>query len=188
VAYDVELVIPMLPRTSELSNRELLATFSKIMEELKRRGVIRTFNNPVADYCESLTAFALSLQLEGNSHKGYDAVDSAGMKYQIKGRLIHDPHSLNQLSIIRNLQAREFDFLIAVLLDPNFSVMEAYKIPHTLVAKYSSYNEYQHGNILRLKGQIVEDPGIEKIGNRLRVDLPARNGIASSRIEPSRGK
>ncbi len=163
----------------EFSTHELLVTFSMIMEELKARHVVRTFNNPVADYCEALAAFALSLRLEGNSHKGYDATDLAGTKYQIKGRLIHDAHSLNQLGIIRNLDAHELDYLIAVLLDPQFSVIEAYKIPHSLVTKYSQYSELQHGNIIRLRGPILEDHGIKKIGNALRVELPnqSRNSV-----------
>jgi len=145
------------------------------MEELKARHVVRTFNNPVADYCETLVASALGLRLEGNSHKGYDATDPAGTKYQIKGRLIHDSHSLNQLGVIRNLEAHEFDYLIAVLFDPQFSVIEAYKIPHNLVTKYSQYSELQHGNIIRLRGQMLEDPEIAKIGNLLQVDLPSPN-------------
>jgi hypothetical protein len=164
----------MQPNLGELSTHELLVTFSRIMEELKARRVVRTFNNPVADYCETLTASALGLRLEGNSRKGYDATDLAGTKYQIKGRLIHDTHSLNQLGVIRNLGAHEFDYLIAVLFDPQFSVIEAYKIPHSLVTKYSQYSELQHGNIIRLRGQILEDPEIEKIGNVLRVELPSR--------------
>jgi|SRR5712692_11680314 len=168
---------------NEMSTRELLATFSRIMAELKQRGVVRTYNNPVADYCERLASFALGLQLENNSHKGYDAIDRAGMKYQIKGRLIHEPRSLYQLGVIRDLNASEFDFLIAVLLDPTFSVIEAYKIPHRVVAKYSRYNEYQHGNILRLSGRITEDPAIERIGKMLRVELPERNGIPESKID-----
>jgi hypothetical protein len=172
----------------KLSTRELLATFGGIMLELKGRGVVRTFNNPVADYCESLAAFALGLQLEGSSHKGYDAVDPAGTKYQIKGRLIRDPHSLNQLSVIRNLDAHEFDFLIAVLLDPNFSVLEAYKIPHSLVGKYSLFSEHQNGHILRLKGHIVEDAGVERIGNKLRVELPERKKNRAVEDRPFAGE
>src|SRR5438445_7533699 len=152
----------MQPNLSELSTHEILITFSRIMEELKARHVVRTFNNPVADYCETLAASALGLRLEGNSHKGYDATDASGTKYQIKGRLIHDAHSLNQLGIIRNLEAHEFNYLIAVLLDPQFSVIEAYKIPHNLVTKYSQYSELQHGNIIRLRGKVLEDPKIEK--------------------------
>jgi len=81
------------------------------------------------------------------------------------------------------LNANEFDFLIAVLLDPNFSVIEAYKIPHKLVAKYSRYNEYQRGNILRLSGRITEDPAIEKIGKMLRVELPDQRGIPDPKVD-----
>ncbi len=173
--------IRMRESMDELTNSELLVMFSRIMDTLKGRGVVRSFNNPVADYCETLAAFALNLRLEGNSHKGYDATDNAGIRYQIKGRLIHDTHSLYQLSVIRNLEAREFDFLIAVLLDRNFSVIEAYKIPHSLVAKYSRYSEHQRGNILRLKGKIVEDPGIGRIGSLLQVKLPEQKGDTQSR-------
>ncbi len=166
----------MIERLEQLTSSELLVMFSRIMDELKLRGVVRSFNNPVADYCESLVAFALQLRLERNSHQGYDAVDSAGMRYQIKGRLIRNSDSLHQLSVIRSLEAQEFDFLVAVLFDPNFSVIEAYKIPHSLVAKYSRFSEHQHGNILRIKGKIVEDRGVEKIGNLLRVNLPEQRG------------
>jgi hypothetical protein len=39
-----------------LSTRELLSLFARILEELRRRKVVRSSNNPVADYTEWLVA------------------------------------------------------------------------------------------------------------------------------------
>jgi hypothetical protein len=46
-----------------LKTHELFALFSGGPDELRRRDVIRSTNNPVADYAESLVARALSLKL-----------------------------------------------------------------------------------------------------------------------------
>ncbi len=141
------------------------------MDELKSRGILRSFNNPVADYSETLVSLALGLRLEPNSNQGYDAVDSEGARYQIKGRVIRGNDSLHQLGVIRKLVAQEFHFLIAVLFDQDFAVIEAYRIPHRVIARYAKYNDHQHGHILRLRGKITEDPEVERIGNLLRVTL-----------------
>lgn len=37
------------------STPELLRCFADILDELKQRGIVRTRNNPVADYAEWLT-------------------------------------------------------------------------------------------------------------------------------------
>lgn len=53
-----------------LSTSILLRYFAKILDELKRRGVIRTRNNPVADYAEWLASQKLGFSLERNSKCG----------------------------------------------------------------------------------------------------------------------
>jgi len=63
------------------SDEELLVSWADIMSELSRRGLIRTANNPVADYAEHLVAKLLGLSLEGNSKASYDAVGSDGIRY-----------------------------------------------------------------------------------------------------------
>ena len=65
---------------------ELLATHSVILDELRHRNVIRSKNNPTGDYTEWLVSTKLNLTLETNSAKGFDATDSHGLRYQIKGR------------------------------------------------------------------------------------------------------
>ena len=72
----------------ELSVKELLNQHSSTIDELKRRKIVRTKNNPVGDYTEWLVAKGLGLELAGNSIAGYDGIDSEGTKIQIKGRRI----------------------------------------------------------------------------------------------------
>jgi hypothetical protein len=63
---------------------ELLALHAGIGDELMRRGICRTTNNPVADYTEHLVTNALGLTLAPKSTKGFDATDSGHKRYEIK--------------------------------------------------------------------------------------------------------
>jgi len=158
-------------RTSELrtaSVSQLLQSFAAILEELRERGVVRSRNNPIADYTEWLVARQLGLQLTGNSTRGYDAIGPQDTKYQIKGRRLSTHKSSRQLSVLRNLGGHEFDYLIAVLFDHNFGLMEAYKIPHHLIEKHARHSEHVHGHLLRLGGEILRSPEVEDITEVLR--------------------
>ena len=155
-----------------LSTSNLLQCFSSILDELKQRGVVRTRNNPTGDYAEWLVATKFKLKLEPNSNAGYDAASSRGKKvrFQIKGRRAKKSR---QLSVIRNLEAKKFDYLIAVFFDDDFAVREAYKIPYKIVKKYAEFNEHQNGHILHLRGDILKDNKVEDITRVLkRTDLP----------------
>jgi len=148
---------------NNISIKGLLHQFAAIMDELKTRGVVRTRNNPVADYAEYLTANALKLTLEHNSKLGYDAQGEKGERFQIKGRRLDETNKSRQLSVIRNLNSKEFDYLIGVLFDHDFIVMEAYRIPHQLISKYAKYSKHQNGHILYLKGPILQESVVENL-------------------------
>ena len=60
---------------ARLSVSELMRLFADVMEELKKKDVVRTRNNPVGDYAEWLTRQAFSLTRAPNSNKGFDGVD-----------------------------------------------------------------------------------------------------------------
>lgn len=160
-------------RTSELrtaSVSQLLRSFAAILDELRDRGVVRSRNNPIADYTEWLVARQLGFQLTGNSTRGYDAIGPQGTKYQIKGRRLSTPKSSRQLSVVRNLGGYEFHFLIAVLFDHHFRVIEAYKIPHGVIEEHARYSPHVNGHLLRLQGHILTLPEVEKITEILGCD------------------
>ena len=149
------------------SERALLELHAEIINELKRRRVVRTRNNPIGDYAEWLVSRALNLTLAGNSAAGYDATDAKGQRYQIKARRTSPKNSSCQLSAIRNLSSREFDFLAAVVFDSRYKVLDAIVIPHKLVKKFSTYREHVNAHILHVSGELVTAKGVKDFKSRL---------------------
>jgi len=142
---------------------ELLGYFADILEELKQREVIRTRNNPVADYAEWLVTQSLGLSLAANSRAGYDAINAREERFQIKSRRFDPSNKSRQLSVIRNLEAKEFDYLIGILFEKDFTVKEAYIIAHELIKKYARFSKHLNRYLLNLRGKVLEDPEVEDI-------------------------
>ena len=85
-----------------LEIKELLQLQGEIINELIERGIARTQNNPLGDYTEWLVAQSLNQELEPNSKAGYDALNSEGIRIQIKGRRLTSRNPSRQLSAIGN--------------------------------------------------------------------------------------
>ena len=97
------------PDLAKYSEKELLRLHASVIDELKRRKIVRTKNNPVGDYTEWLVSKTLRLELANNSVSGYDATDADGTRFQIKGRRVTSDSRSRQLGAIRNLDAKDFD-------------------------------------------------------------------------------
>jgi len=144
----------------------LLRNYSSIIERLRDSGVLRSSNNPVADYAEYLISQKLKLNLTSNSNKSFDAVDpKTGIRYQIKARRVTKFSNSRQLGVIRSM---DFDFLIAVIFAENFNVLEAYRIPKKIIKPpYVRFSKHQNGNILILRGLILKDKLVKKLNINL---------------------
>ena len=151
------------PDLSKLNEKELLRLQSSVIDELKRRDIVRTKNNPVGDYTEWLVSTTLGLELANNSAAGYDATAQDGTRYQIKGRRVTPDNPSRQLSAIRNLDAKDFDVLIAVIFNAEFNVINAVQVPHETVGKYASYRKHVNAHILHIRGDILNDPQVRTI-------------------------
>lgn len=144
-------------------DQELLKLYSELLEELRKRRLTRTNNNPVADYAEKVAVEHLGLKQAHKEAKGYDATDGEGGKYQIKGRRITRHNSSRQLGVIRNLDDNLFDFLIAVVFDEVFNLCEMWKIPHSIIKRYGKWSHQQNGYVLHLQGNLLLDAEVERI-------------------------
>lgn len=133
------------------SVRELLQLHGAVMQELGRREVVRTSNSPVGDYAELLFATAFSWDLESSSAAGHDATDKEGVRYQIKGRRLTKANGSRQLSFLRRLPERKFDFLAAVLFDHAYRVQRAIILPHDSLEARSRYSAHGNGWLFRLE-------------------------------------
>lgn len=105
-----------------LSVRDLLGLWAAIMRELRDRGLIRSSNNPVADLAEGYVAGRLELTLATTVTAGYDAAAPDGTRYQVKGRRMTAVNQRRAFGFLRNLPAREFDFLALVTFEEDFAV------------------------------------------------------------------
>lgn len=115
----------------------LLELHGDLLAELRQRNVVRSANNPTGG--ELLFATAFGWTLNGNSSADADALDSDGIRYQIKCRRLATPQGSRQLGFIRRLPERRFDRLAAVLLDGKFRVLRAAIIPYEVVSPRASY-------------------------------------------------
>ena len=110
--------------------KELLRLYGAILGELARRKILTTNDNPIGGYGESLVARAFAGERQRNSSAGFDVLLPDGVRLQVKTRWLPIERGLRQLSAIRKLESGAFDYIVAVLLDKNFDITEAYQIPH----------------------------------------------------------
>ena len=149
-----------------MSEVELLQTHSAIIVELRRRGVVRTKDNPIGDYTEWLVCNRLGLeQVKGNSRPAFDATGFQGTRYQIKGR--RSQANSVQFSPIRKLEDEEhgFDFVVAVIFNEDYSVRLAVKVSREAVPKLARYQSYINGYNLVLTRKAVDQDGVEDISH-----------------------
>lgn len=144
----------------QASHHELLALYDAILTELRGRDILRSSNNPVADYSEWLAARALGLTLQTKSTTGFDGVCGAGHRYEVKGRRRTPHNSSVQLSQIRGLDKCHFDFLVAIIYNPDFTVDYAGKIPYAVVAEKAKFRSHTNASILQFKRDLLQDPRV----------------------------
>jgi hypothetical protein len=159
---------PIDPRVADKPVKELLGLHGAVLEELRRRGVIRTTNNPAGDFAETLFARAFGWTLANNSALGYDATDAAGQRYQIKSRRLTAHNPSRQLSFIRRLPERAFDTLAAVLFDEVYGVWRAILLPHELIEPRARFSSHANGWLLLLEDKVWDLAGARDVTEELR--------------------
>lgn len=145
---------------STLSVSDLLRLHAGALDELRRRGILRSANGPAGDYAEILFSRAFGWRLEGNSASGFDAVDGGGTRFQIKCRRLTGPRMSRQLSALRNLPQRPFDILAAVLLDADYTVHKAALIPIDVVIAESTFTSHVNAHRFILRDRVWSIPGV----------------------------
>lgn len=151
-----------------LSISDLLRSHGKILEELRRRDVVRSGNSPSGDYAELLFSRAFDWVLEGNSAAGYDARDASGTRVQIKCRRVTPRNPSRQLSALRGMGSRPFDLLAAVLLDQDFGVIKAALIPFDVVLERATFTKHVNAHRFILRDAIWQVPGVQDVTARLK--------------------
>ena len=145
----------------------LLALHAGILEELRRRGVARSANNPTGSLAEFLFCRAFCWKQAPNSEKGFDATDAEGTRYQIKGRRLHRLNRSRQLSAIRNVEG--FEVLAAVLFDEQYRVSRAALIPREVVRERCRFVRHTNSHKFMLTDDVWLDTRVRDVAEDLRV-------------------
>ena len=153
----------------EKSPGELLALYTLILEELRSREIIRSSNAPTGDYAEYLFCNAFEWEQQGNSNAGYDAISNDGIRYQIKSRRLTKHNASRQLSFIRRLEAKQFDYLAGVLFNEDFSVWKAAIIPHKLIQPRSRFAKTPNGWLFKLEDNVWALKDVIDVTNELKL-------------------
>jgi hypothetical protein len=105
----------------------------------------------VADYAEGLVARALGLELAKGSTTGFDATDSAGLRYEIKARRTTASSKPTMLSAIRGLEKKHFDLLVAVVFNEDYTVRRAVMIPRETIEQIAKFRKHVNAHIVMLR-------------------------------------
>jgi len=151
-----------------LTTLDLLSLYASVLNELRDRGVTRSTNNPVADYAEALVSEALGLSLNPKSTTGFDAVDGEGVRYEIKARRLTPHNSSRQLSAIRGLDDRHFEYLVGVLFGEGFEVHRACVVPYEVVVNNSTYRTHTNAWVFHLRDEVWRLPSVRDVTDPVR--------------------
>ena len=151
----------------QMSTAEILKCHVDLMEELRHRDILRSANKPTGDLAEYLFCKALNWQQAENSQAGYDAIDEAGIRYQIKGRRLHKRNSSRQLSALRRLKERPFDILAGVLFDESYTVTKAALIPHDVVLSQAKFKIHTNSHLFHLRDSVWTEEGVIDVTEKL---------------------
>lgn len=120
----------------------LLGLEASIVEELRRRGLVRSNNKPLGDIAEQVVLAARGGVLEANSTKSHDITTPAGVRIQVKGMGARTTAS-GKFSPFRS-----FDFDAAIFLlfaAPSFDLVLAREVSSGEVDSMSRYSEHTNG-------------------------------------------
>jgi predicted RNase H-like HicB family nuclease len=145
---------------------DLLSLHVSILEELRGRGVTRSANNVTGELAEYLFCRAFGWDPAHKSHKGFDARDRDGRRYEIKGRRLDGRNQSRQLSAIRSLD--RFDFLASALFDDRYRVVRAALIPSAVVADRSTYVEHTNSYKFMLQDNVWNAPDVRDVTTDLK--------------------
>lgn len=146
---------------SKIPTPDLLTVSRTVIDELRRRGVLRTSNAPAGDYAEYLALRHYGGELAPNSEKSWDLRAADGRRIQVKCRIMHRTGT----ALFSPFRSFEFDAALFVLLDGNdMSIVGAHELSPHEVRRSSTYRPH-------VNGWVVSAAKIRRAGQDLTVAL-----------------
>lgn len=151
----------MVQNLKKRSTRELLALWAAIMRELRRRGVVRTANNPIGDIAEALVAAHFRGERASFSNAGWDVATGDGERLEVKALRLAEVRTRTNLSPIP--PSSTYTAVIIVIFDENLRVTEAMRVPRATVEKLFTPRKRDGARIIPVGRRLREDPSVEGV-------------------------
>ena len=138
---------------SELTVRDLLATHEAVLADLRKRGIVRTNDEPAGQYAEWLAHQAFGGMLEPNSTGSRDLATPDGRRLQVKCRVLRNGSvDERQLSPFRGF---EFDEALVILFDPAYEVTRASLLTKEQVMRLARWQPHVNGRVLIARDAVL---------------------------------
>lgn len=145
------------------TTKRLLADWSAIMRELRRREAVRSGNSPTGDLAEAMVAAHYGAKPMPNSTPGFDLVVRK-KRIQVKSRRRTERSRPSHYGVIRNLDKDPFDILVVVNLDEDFVVESAYRMSIDVVRELARYSAHSNGwRMPIIRGERARHRGIKPL-------------------------
>ena len=168
----------MTSNVAAISTGDLLSLYAGVLVELRRRGVVRTANNPVADLGELLFCRAMGWHREHHQGSSFDATTAEGARVQIKARrLTHERAAIRSGTIY---DKDGFDLLAIAIFDPEFRIQQAVVVPRPVALDHLRWSVRQKGWFISLSRRFWSEPELIDVTGRL---ASCSAGILSHRGE-----
>ncbi len=138
--------------------RRLMLIWEASREALEEMGVVRS-RNVVGDYAEHLVCTHLGVEPSGSKIAPHDAVDAAGLRYQVKARCRNEVSG----TVFAGIKPDNFDLLVLVVFGRDYHPAFAGRVKADDVKRLQG----RAGNVV-LTEAVLADPALEDITELLR--------------------
>jgi hypothetical protein len=143
------------------STRDLLALWAAILRELRRRGLVRTANNPIGDIAEELVARHFKGERAGFSNAGWDVETSDGERLEVKAIRLGEVKTRSNLSPIPPTST--YTSVIIVAFDKDLRLKEALRVPRATVESRFQPRKRDGARVIRLGPGLRSDLSVERL-------------------------
>jgi hypothetical protein len=149
-----------LPDITKLSVRDLLGLWASTLRELRDRGVVRTFNNPIGDIAEELVAKHYGGERGSFSQKTWD-VKAGDELLQVKALRRTGVKTRRNLSPVRSDDG--YTAVIVVIFTEDLRGEQAVRIPRQVVNELFPRRPHINGRVITVTRKLLEHPEVETV-------------------------
>ncbi|MFZ0333397.1 MAG: hypothetical protein WAN10_02400 [Candidatus Acidiferrales bacterium] len=151
------------------SARELLYLYDDVLQELRRRKIVRSGTNPVGELARYLATRALELKVSRDSPMEPEFLDADGERYQIRGRRVTRTSQSASFSLGHELEDASFTHLIGIVFTEDFEILRAGVVPMKIVRNKAILKKGLRGGWrFELNDEVLEQGEVKNITQEVR--------------------